>query len=462
MSAFEVMLNSKQIQKLLSSKRPVHLSNWKLLNSKSADPYQRLQELEKLLSTEAERFEGFIQLGGLSSLLEWIELSLYHKNYIFLERVLNCVNYEGVEISLKDLEDSNLGMKILELYDSLSLPQKVKDIAYKITIQWKKKISTEKEKPKTTKLRFQIENQLTCSIRYDVLAPVSDFAKKLVKSKLRPKSQNNCKVEEKPPPMWNRETWAPEIVESLNNLSRDSEDKLVQEKRDAEHPDILLDSCSSNNISTLPPDPKDEIENFNKFTEKHNPNPYQKKQNITSSPSTMSQTEAVTNLLNAIAPTLKLHPNQLAQTLQQTVNTTSNIHSVHTNPYDPSIRKPPWRTSRGRGPGGYRGRGRYRGRGFRGRGRPKGRDRYRDRDESFRRKVSKSIERAAMKKFEDRFEIVRSPRKRKRPKSGRNRGPSPRHRRSHKFEDLSRAGRETKRRRPHPPKRSKSQRYSLL
>jgi len=201
---------------------------WKILNNPHEDFLKRLGELEKLVhhTEDRQRFAGFVELGGLVSLAHWLKEAAENQNYNTITRILSCLNYDSLDLSLEDLDKSNLGEQVLSLQQ---LPfQKTKVLVHELSERWKRMITTSVIKKKSSlkkKVKFADEKQLQLRIlnTFAIHETIVEFHTRLQRASRRFEEQ----VQWSAPQAW----VDPRILEAFRNFSSTSEEQMNFAKR---------------------------------------------------------------------------------------------------------------------------------------------------------------------------------------------------------------------------------------
>lgn len=201
---------------------------WKILNNPHEDFLKRLGELEKLVhhTEDRQRFSGFVELGGLVSLAHWLKEAAEQENYNTITRILSCLNYDSLDLSLADLDKSNLGEQVLSLQQ---LPfQKTKVLVHELSERWKRMITTSVIKKKSSskkKVKFADEKQLQLRIlnTFSIHETIMEFHTRLQRASRRFEEQ----VQWSAPQAW----VDPRILEAFRNFSSTSEEQMNFAKR---------------------------------------------------------------------------------------------------------------------------------------------------------------------------------------------------------------------------------------
>jgi len=136
---------------------------WKILNNPNESKNKRLLELEKLTLhvEDRQRFSGFVELGGLIALAHWIKEATENRDYNTITRILACLNYDNLDLTISDLDSSTLGEQVLSL-PTLGL-EKIKVLVHELSTRWKKmyieKPHTKKKKSSQKRVKFADQNQ---------------------------------------------------------------------------------------------------------------------------------------------------------------------------------------------------------------------------------------------------------------------------------------------------------------
>lgn len=227
---------------LRTNKDPSNL-DWKLLNNKIETPEKRIIQLERLTTSSKDRFVGFTNLGGLEELVKWIDTGVTRKSHEFVIRILNCLN-QDLEITIEQLDSSQLGQKILALKNTLP-NETITSLVNALLKRWKKMKNRRIPKKRRKRLRFADEKKLPLRTltRYTLHETIEMLHERLNRSK---KKKKDNQVKWRCPLPWNTTNWDITIVESMKTLGSESCEKKTIEIRNQK----ILEDMSAFELDT--------------------------------------------------------------------------------------------------------------------------------------------------------------------------------------------------------------------